>query len=119
MQLGVSVGIVVFTYIIIELIKRYIVKTDKQTNYLPVVSILTGIIIAVIVFFFDKTASMGIFVGDNLLTAILTGAGSGLIATGGNQVFKKINKLLTGDYKGISDGIDGIIDQANDAKKDD
>lgn len=114
MSLGLATGVVVIVYLIIELLKHTIAKTDRQQDYLPIAGVLIGIVIAVCIFFFDQSMSLGIYVGDNAFIAILTGAGSGLVATGGNQLFKKINKLLSGDYEGISEGLDEVLDDVKD-----
>lgn len=114
MSLGLATGVAVIVYFIIELLKRTIAKTDRQQDYLPIAGVLIGIVIAVCIFFFDQSMYLGIYVGDNALIAILTGAGSGLVATGGNQLFKKINKLLSGDYEGITDGLDEVLDDIKD-----
>lgn len=119
MSLGLAAGIVVIVYIVIELLKRYVTKTDRQQDYLPVVGVLLGVLIAVLIFYFDKSVSLGIEVGDNLLTAVATGIGSGLVATGGNQLYKKINKLSKGEYTGLSEGIDNILEQVEELQNED
>lgn len=118
MTLGLAVGVVVIVYLIIELLKKTVAKTDRQQDYLPFAGILLGIFISLAIYAFDKNMQFHIYVGDSLISAILTGAGSGLVATGGNQMFKKINKLAKGDYEGISDDIDNVVKQVNELLED-
>lgn len=111
-NIGLAVGIVVIVYIIIELLKRFVAKTDKQQDMLPFAGVILGALIAIAVYFLDSSGALGIEVGDNLLTAVITGAASGLVATGGNQVYKKIRRLLDDDYDSSSDT---VLDDAEDA----
>ena len=111
-NIGLAVGIVVIVYIIIELLKRFVTKTDKQQDMLPFAGVILGALIAIAVYFLDSNGALGIEVGDNLLTAVITGAVSGLVATGGNQVYKKIRRLLDDDYDSSSDT---VLDDAEDA----
>ena len=111
-NIGLAVGIVVIVYIIIELLKRFVAKTDKQQDMLPFAGVILGALIAIAVYFLDSNGALGIEVGDNLLTAVITGAVSGLVATGGNQVYKKIRRLLDDDYDSSSDT---ALDKAEDA----
>ena len=126
-NIGLAVGIVVIVYIIIELLKRFVTKTDKQQDMLPFAGIIIGAILAIAVYFLDSAGTLGIEVGDNLLTAIVTGAASGLVATGGNQIYKKIRRLLDDDYDSSSDTaldeaeeviekVEDIIDDITDKK---
>ena len=79
---------------------------------LPFAGVILGALIAIAVYFLDSNGALGIEVGDNLLTAVITGAVSGLVATGGNQVYKKIRRLLDDDYDSSSDT---ALDKAEDA----
>lgn len=126
-NIGLAVGIVVIVYIIIELLKRFVTKTDKQQDMLPFAGIIIGAILAIAVYFLDNAGTLGIEVGDNLFTAIVTGAASGLVATGGNQIYKKIRRLLNDDYDSSSDTaldeaeeviekVEDIIDDITDKK---
>ena len=108
-NIGLAVGIVVVVYIIIELLKRFVTKTDKQQDMLPFAGIIIGAILAIAVYFLDNAGTLGIEVGDNLFTAIVTGAAIGLVATGGNQIYKKIRRLLNDDY---DSGSDTALDEA-------
>ena len=108
-NIGLAVGIVVIVYIIIELLKRFVAKTDKQQDMLPFAGVILGALIAIAVYFLDRNGALGIEVGDNLLTAVITGAVSGLVATGGNQIYKKIRRLLDDDY---DSGSDTALDEA-------
>lgn len=110
--MGLAVGIVVIVYIAIEIIKRFVAKTDKQRDMLPFAGVILGALIAIAVYFLDTSGVLGIDVGDDLLTAVITGAASGLVATGGNQVYKKIRRLLDDDY---DSGSDTVLDDAEEA----
>lgn len=111
-NIGLAVGIVVIVYIVIEILKRFVAKTDKQQDMLPFAGVILGALIAIAVYFLDTSGVLGIDVGDDLLTAVITGAASGLVATGGNQVYKKIRRLLDDDYDSSSDT---VLDDAEDA----
>jgi predicted RND superfamily exporter protein len=120
MTLGVASGVVIIVYFILTLVKKYITKTDKQQDFLPLIGMVLGLVIALALFYFDQESSLGIYVGDSVLTAILTGIGSGLVATGGNQVFKKINRLMSGDYDTADfddEGLNEVINNIKDAKE--
>ena len=118
MDLGIAVGIVIIVYILIEVLKRTVIKTDRQADMIPLVGVVSGVVISVAIFFLDQNSELGIYVGDTVMSSILIGAGSGLVATGGNQVYKKIRKLANNDYSSsedtdLSDAMDKI-DQVGD-----
>ena len=118
MDLGIAIGIVIIVYILIEVLKRTVIKTDRQADMIPLVGVVSGVVISVAIFFLDQNSELGIYVGDTVMSSILIGAGSGLVATGGNQVYKKIRKLANNDYSSsedtdLSDAMDKI-DQVGD-----
>lgn len=116
MVLGIATGIVVFVYLIVNFLKNHYLKSDRQKDMIPIIGPVLGVVLSILVYLFDNGGSIGIFVGDNLLEAILVGLGSGLVATGGNQLFKKINKLASGNYNGIDEDLDKVIDEAENLK---
>ena len=118
MDLGIAIGIVIIVYILIEVLKRTVIKTDRQADMIPLVGVVSGVVISVAIFFLDQNSELGIYVGDTVMSSILIGAGSGLVATGGNQVYKKIRKLANNNYSSsedtdLSDAMDKI-DQVGD-----
>ena len=119
LSLGASAGIVAIVYIIIELLKNNLPLTDKQRDMLPLSGVLIGALIAVAIHFLDPDGQLGIALSDNLLASVLTGAGSGLVATGANQLLKKYNKLAKGDYSGIDPGLDNVLDSMKDLEDED
>lgn len=118
LSLGASAGIVAIVYIILELLKNNVALTDKQRDMLPLAGVVIGALVAVAIHFFDPTGELGIVVSDNLLVSVLMGAGSGLVATGCNQLLKKYNKLAKGDYSGIDPGLDNVLDSMKDLDED-
>lgn len=122
MNLGIATGIVVIVYLIIEVLKKSVLVTDKQKDMIPIIGIAIGILASVAVFITGPAAGIEIYVGDNLFMAILTGLVSGLVATGCNQIVKKAAKIAKGEYDGLDEDLDKLIEENKDLelkKKDD
>ena len=113
MSLGICTIIVVAVYAIAEIAKKTVATDDKRRAYLPYAGALIGALIGIALFAYDST----MIEATNALEAILIGAGSGLIATGANQLYKQTNKILRGDFVGLSEGLDEILESAEEIKK--
>ena len=86
-----AAGIVVFMYLLAEILKRTILKNSDLVAILPFLCGLCGAIIAVILYYVDPSI-LGV---NDMLSSVVTGACSGLVATGANQVYKQFYKLTS------------------------
>ncbi|MEG1751906.1 MAG: phage holin family protein [Clostridia bacterium] len=77
-------------YAIIELLKFTFKANTKFLNFVPLVSGILGGVFGVISYYFAPT----LIPTTNVIHAFLIGIFSGLSATGSNQIFKQITKLL-------------------------
>ena len=109
MNFGVATGIVVLVYITIEVLKSCLPMSDKQKDMLPLIGIGLGILYSLAVFMSGPALGVEIYVGDNMVVAIITGLASGLAATGCNQILKKAKKIANGEYDGLDDDLDTIL----------
>ena len=122
MNLGIVTGIVVLVYICVEVLKKSFIVTDKQKDMIPLIGIALGMVFSVGVFMSGPAMGIEIYVGDNVFMAILTGMASGLVATGCNQIIKKAKKIANGEYDGLDEDLDKLIEENKDLelkKKDD
>lgn len=74
-------------YGIVEMLKACI-KNEKFNNFIPLIAGILGAILGVVGFYTPNAMSC-----SNILEAILIGMGSGLSATGSNQLFKQIKEF--------------------------
>lgn len=84
-------GLVIATYILVELCKALFLKTDKSRKHIPLISAIIGVAAAIVIFIFWPE----MIYCNNILEAITIGGMSGFAATGCNQLYKKYSK-----YKG-------------------
>lgn len=82
--------IVLAVYLIAEVLKTYVVKTDDQKKILPIFCGAIGAVIGSLLYFFYP-ACLG---GMDFTGAIINGAFSGFAATGCNQIYKQIKKYI-------------------------
>ena len=113
MDLGYNVIFIVVLYAIVELAKTTVATTDKRRALLPYVAALVGGVAAYIVFIINPD----VLNTHDALSSILVGVGSGLLATGANQLYKQGKKILNGDFKGISEELDEILESAEEIDK--
>ena len=113
MDLGYNVIFIVVLYAIVELAKTTVAKTDERRALLPYVAALVGGVAAYIVFIINPD----VLNTHDALSSILVGIGSGLLATGANQLYKQGRKILNGDFKGISEELDEILESAEEIDK--
>lgn len=113
MDLGYNVIFIVVLYAIVELAKTTVAKTDERRALLPYVAALIGGVAAYIVFIINPD----VLNTHDALSSILVGIGSGLLATGANQLYKQGKKILNGDFKGISEELDEILESAEEIDK--
>jgi hypothetical protein len=64
-------------------------RAEKVLHFLPVISGILGAIFGLVAYF----TMPDIMLGNNIWLAIISGAASGLSATGCNQIFKQLKKL--------------------------
>lgn len=87
----IDIPILVITYFIVEVVKRKLLKNDKQRGLLPIVAAVTGAVISMAIFVVWPAISTNV----NLLNAFASGAISGSAATGSNQIYKQITRFFT------------------------
>lgn len=79
--------IVAIVYAVLGIYKQ-IVTSEKWMRLIPIWAACLGVILGVLGFYLAPT----VIPAEDVLTAILIGAASGLAATGVNQITKQINK---------------------------
>lgn len=96
--LGIAplVPIVILCYLLGATLKA--IKNETLDKFIPIISGLFGGIIAIIVLF----TIPGYLSATNWLDAFATGAASGLVAVGINQIYKQFTKEDT--YDGVFEG---------------
>lgn len=114
MSIGIATGIVVVVYIVVEVLKKSVLVTDKQKDMIPLIGIVVGIAASMTVFMSGPALGIDIYVGDNMVVAAITGLASGLVATGCNQIVKKAKKIANGEYDGIDEDLDHLIEENQD-----
>ena len=77
---------IVVIYLIAELLKLLVFKTDTQKKAIPYVCGLLGAVAAAVLYY----VAPDLIGGANVLDAIGIGVVSGLCATGANQLYKQI-----------------------------
>lgn len=75
-------------YLIIEVIKKAFNNDEKFKRFIPLVSLVLGVLSGILCFYFIPD----IITATNVVSAMVIGAASGLTATGTNQIFKQLNK---------------------------
>lgn len=86
-----AAGIVVFMYLLAEILKHTVLKNSDLVAILPFLCGLCGAIIAFILYYVDPSI-LGV---NDVASSVITGACSGLVATGANQVYKQFYKLTS------------------------
>lgn len=89
MEILCSLTIMIGTYIFVEILKL-IIRSKKFLNFVPLISGLTGLILAVVIFKLLPEISL---YGD-ITTRMTNGFFNGLSATGINQINKQLKKLF-------------------------
>lgn len=115
MSLGICTIIVVIVYALAEVAKKNVAKDDKTRAYLPYAGALVGALLGIAFFAYDPS----LIEASNAIEAVFIGIGSGLVATGANQVYKQTNKILKGDFVGLTTGLDEVLENAEELKKND
>lgn len=84
--------VVVGAYIIAEILKKVVLKTDEKRAMLPVICGVIGAICGIGLYYIYPTA---LDVATNSpIGAIADGAFSGVLATGCNQIYKQVKKFF-------------------------
>lgn len=91
MDLIPVVSLTVILYLVAEILKATVLKSDTQRTLLPMIGALIGAILALIAFIVypDLLPS-----ASTPIDAVLSGVASGLCATGGNQFYKQMKKRI-------------------------
>lgn len=100
-------GLVIIIYVIVEILKKTILKTDKSRKHIPLISCIAGIIVGIVIFCIWPD----VLYCSNVLEAIAMGGLSGFAATGCNQLYKKYSR-----YNGTSTDsteTDNVIDSSD------
>lgn len=87
--------IVIGIYCLVEVLKKFVLKTDEQRSMIPVgCAILGGICGFVLFKFFPESYNED----ANVISVITSGSISGIAATGTNQIYKKIKNYIKGKF---------------------
>lgn len=101
--------IVILCYLIIEAIKTIVDKDSKIKELLPIISAFIGGMLGVLIYIFVPEA----ITSKNAVEAIFVGLISGLGATGSNQIFKQIKKLLHPKESSLNIEKDNSLEEVN------
>lgn len=85
-EIAVIPAIAAIVYTIIDIVKTAVGNTEKFKRFIPLIACLLGAIIGVIAYL----CVPGLIDTQNIFVAIITGAASGLSATGTNQAVKQL-----------------------------
>ncbi len=88
-------AIVILCYLLVEVIKVFVGKYEKIKELLPLISAFIGAIMGVLLFMFCSE----IMPSDTYISSIIIGIFSGLSATGSNQIWKQLKKLIDNSNK--------------------
>ena len=92
MEYAPIAGIAIVLFVLAEIVKRTVLKNnDDMKAVLPYVCALLGAVAGVVCYVIDPTLIPG---ADNVLSAVVAGACSGLLATGAHQIYKQFTKLM-------------------------
>ncbi len=80
-------AIAAFVYIVIYALKRAVNK-ESFDRFIPIIAMILGAAAGIAVYFTEPS----LLVGEGVFSAIITGAVSGLSATGADQIFKQLDK---------------------------
>jgi len=75
-------------YLLIEVLKKAFNNSEKFLRFIPLISLIIGVIAGIICYFFIPS----IIPAPNIVVAIIIGGASGLTATGTNQIVKQLSK---------------------------
>ena len=75
-------------YLLIEVLKKAFNNSEKFLRFIPLISLVIGVIAGIICYFFIPS----IIPAPNIVVAIIIGGASGLTATGTNQIVKQLSK---------------------------
>ena len=73
---------------IVEIIKKTYDTEGRLKKLYPIISAFIGVLVGISAFL----AQPDLIIGDSLLSSVLVGMASGLSATGGNEIFRRIRK---------------------------
>ena len=90
---AVNVGIVIFVYCLVELVKHFFLKTDKSRTLLPLLCIIFGGVIACVIIAIYPQWMPNC---TNYLDAFGVGGMSGAASVGCNQLYKQYQKFSAG-----------------------
>ena len=83
--------IIMSVYILTEVLKTFVLKTDAQRKCLPVIAAILGGAIAIALFIFmPETTNF-----SDIINAVTDGMASGFAAVGCNQVYKQFKRFKT------------------------
>ena len=87
-------AIVILCYVFIELLKK-VIKNESIKNAYPLISAAFGLFLGILLFFTDQP----VFFAENAFESAMIGLVSGLSATGGNQIFKRLLKKASDEQE--------------------
>ena len=86
----IDIPILIAVYILIEIGKKIVFKTDEARSFIPIAAPVIGSVLSIIVFLVWPDMSTN----TNVVNAFACGAVSGAAATGSNQIYKQISKFF-------------------------
>ena len=84
--------VVVGAYIIAEILKKLVLKTDEKRSILPIICGVIGAICGIVLYYIYPNALDT--ATNSAIGAIADGAFSGVLATGCNQIYKQVKKFF-------------------------
>lgn len=104
-------AIAIILYSICEILKGTVLKNNEDMKaILPYTCAILGAIIAAVIYCFNPE----LIGATDILDAIVKGAISGLVATGGHQIFKQFSNL-----KALRAASNDVNEEASDEKEED
>lgn len=92
-QVLLTPSVVIATYLIAELLKYTVMRSDNSKKILPIICGIIGGCIGMALFIFYPEGTTA----TNLAAAFTSGAFSGLASTGCNQIYKQIKNFSNTD----------------------
>lgn len=96
----VNVGIVIFIYILVELLKTFCLKDDASKKAIPLLCVMFGAVLTCGLYFVIPECFPSC---SNFIEAFGMGGLSGASATGCNQIYRQYTKYKTFNNIGLDD----------------
>lgn len=107
----VNVGVALIVYCIIEILKKFLLKSDKSRSCIPAIAIIAGAFFACLIYIIYPS---GLPTCNSVIDAIGLGGMSGCSSVGYNQIYKQYTKF-TNPYANYNDDKKNNNDEGADA----